>query len=506
MATQTQSATGKVRPAAARQTQRQVRNFVLIWTFITLIMGLATFVAIYFAYQPNINTANAEVALNNNNNPSSDPVLVIASPTVLPTEVLPTSSPVPPTDVPTDTPPTDAPVENDTTTEGVAVAQVDPTDVPTNTPEPAPTFTPPDEDETFRVGIQVQVPGDFNPDVMEGDLRAVQQMNLNWVKIQARWEFIEPEPGQYDFRGLDLAMEKVRFFQKSPMLSIVTAPDWARESGVNLDEHGPAASNETYVNFVRTLLQRYEGQIYGVEVWNEQNLDREWTSTRGLSAQNYVSLLRETYNMVQVESPGTIVISGALAPTGLDDGIGAIDDFRYMQLMIDAGMLDVVDCVGAHHNGINVPPLERFDNVTNQPDAIFRGPFDNPHHSWSFRSTLEGYTQRVRNAGSDKKLCVTEFGWPSSEDIGGYPRGFEFAADNSLEEQATYFVQALDWMEQSGDVWLAFIWNLNYGPQAGWDQNNDNVPYSLIGPNFNFRPAYDAVRDWAADYRARISN
>jgi polysaccharide biosynthesis protein PslG len=294
------------------------------------------------------------------------------------------------------------------------------------------------------------------------------------------------------------------YWRINVMLSIVTAPEWAREQGVNVDRHGPARTNDLYVNFVRAILERYPGQVFAIEVWNEQNLDREWTSLRGLSASNYVSLLRDTYNMVQEVSSGTIVISGALSPTGLDDGIGAIDDFRYMEQMINAGMLDVVDCVGAHHNGYNIGPTVVYTNVPNDPTAIFRGPFDNPHHSWSFRSTLEGYTQRIRAAGSDKKLCVTEFGWAVTEDLDGTPRGFEFADDNSLEEQAQFFADALEYMESGGNVWLAFIWNLNYGPQANWDPTNDNTPYSLIGPGFEFRPAFDAIREWYAAYEQRI--
>jgi hypothetical protein len=328
-------------------------------------------------------------------------------------------------------------------------------------------------------------------------------MGLPWIKVQVRWELYEPEPGQYKWDSLDLAMSVARYFGIRPMLSIVTAPDWAREPGISLDRHGPPADNATYVNFVRTLLQRFEGQVYGIEVWNEQNIDREWTSMRGLSAANYVSLLRDTYNMIQEESPGTIVISGALSPTGLDDGIRAIDDFRYMQQLIDAGMLNYTDCVGAHHNGYNIGPTIRFDAVPNDPTAIFRGPFDNPHHSWSFRSTLDGYITRIRNSGSDKKLCVTEFGWAVTEDLSGAPAGFEFARDNTLAEQAQYFVEALDYMEQSGNFWLAFIWNFNYGPQVGFDPNNDNVPYSLISPN-GFRPAFDAIREWQRNYRDRL--
>jgi hypothetical protein len=53
-------------------------------------------------------------------------------------------------------------------------------------------------------------------------------------------------------------------------------------------------------------------------------------------------------------------------------------------------------------------------------------------------------------------------------------------------------------MEEWGFVKLAFIWNFNYGPQAGWDTNNDNVPYSFIGPDWQFRPVYDAVIEWQA--------
>nr|PZN52101.1 MAG: hypothetical protein DIU68_15245 [Chloroflexota bacterium] len=140
--------------------------------------------------------------------------------------------------------------------------------------------------------------------------------------------------------------------------------------------------------------------------------------------------------------------------------------------------------------------------MPNDPTARFRGPFDNRHRSWSFRSTLQTYAAKIANAGGDQKLCVTEFGWPSSEDLDGYPQGFEFALDNTLEEQAEFTVQALDNMQEWGFVRLAFIWNLNYGPQAGWDPSNDNVPYSLIGPGTTFRPAFDAVKEWLAENNA----
>ena len=114
---------------------------------------------------------------------------------------------------------------------------------------------------------------------------------------------------------------------------------------------------------------------------------------------------------------------------------------------------------------------------------------------------MRTYSDKIELAGGDQPLCVTEFGWASTEDLDGYPRGFEFANDNTLEEQSRWTIQALELMEDWGDIWLAFIWNFNYGPQAGWDPNNDNVPYSIIGKDWAFRPLYDALGAWQLERR-----
>jgi hypothetical protein len=320
--------------------------------------------------------------------------------------------------------------------------------------------------------------------------------------MQVRWENMEPEDGNYDWYETDLFIPEMADKGVKVLVSVVTAPAWAREPAADVSRHGPPADPAQYAAFVTALLERYPGQIHAVEVWNEQNLDREWTSVNGLSAENYVALLSAAHAAVKAVDPGIIVVSGALSPTGLSDGVQAWDDFVYMDQMIAAGLLDVADCIGVHHNGINVSPDYTWDAIPNDPTAQFRGPFDNPHHSWSFRSTLETYASKVQVAGGDQQLCVTEFGWPSAQGLAGVPDGLGFSYDNTLEEQRDYTVKALDFMSGSGDVRLAFLWNLNYGPQAGWSADNENVAYSVIGPDFAFRPVFDAVRDWNRAYEA----
>lgn len=513
--------------------QRQIRVFVIAWLGITLLMGALTFAGIYYAtgLVDNDNKGNGDGNTNVMTAPLADDEPdtldlsdVDATPPATAESVsaamAPDAADPAPADsgadapVPADAgdpaPADDAPAvddasdaadqplppaqDADTSREpdtGQGGMAQDATPVPSPTPLPI-------QNEEFQVGIQVQGSIDGNPDVYSIWLNDVRdKLKLKWIKQQVRWEDVEPEPGQYDWGMLDITFAKTAEYGVNVMISVLTAPDWAREQGnQRLDEVGPPADPQTYANFLTTLLQRYPGQVHAVEVWNEMNIDREWASIYGLSAERYVEMLSTAYTAIKAVDPGIIVISGALSPTGLNDGVRAYDDFVYMQMLIDAGMLDVADCVGAHHNGYNIGPNVPWDNVPNDPSAQFRGPFDNPHHSWSFYSTLQGYNQRIQAAGSDKKLCITEFGWASSEGLGGYPQGFEFANDVTLAEQAAYFDEAIQLMDNWGFVWLAFVWNLNYGPQAGWEPTNDNVPYSLVRPDFQQAPAYEVIASY----------
>ncbi len=501
--------------SAALTRQRQIRGFVVAWLGITLVMGALTFAGIYYATGLVAGEQEASVAALPNADADSlvDAVPLAAPPAeelAAPLEAAPPAAEqpaaaasaveeaAPAADVAEQPPAASAPDAGEPgepaaraavappATSGARPARQQATPIPTLTPRPI-------DVGGFQLGIQVQP--NMDPEVYKlwmGEVR--DKLKLGWIKEQVRWEVVEPQPGQYDWSELDVTLPLAKEHGNKVMLSIVTAPEWAREPGnTRLDEVGPPADPQTYANFITILLYRYPGMIHAIEVWNEMNIDREWASVYGLNAQNYVTLLRAAYSAIKAVDPGIIVISGALSPTGWNDGVAAYDDFVFMDMLIQAGMLDTTDCVGAHHNGYNIGPDVPWNQVPNDPRATFRGPFDNPHHSWSFYSTLNGYAQRIQQAGSDKKLCITEFGWPTTEDLNGYPRDFEFANDNTLAEQAQFIGEAIEAMESWGFVWLAWVWNLNYGPQAGWDATNDNVPYSLLRPEWQQAPAYEVI-------------
>jgi hypothetical protein len=352
---------------------------------------------------------------------------------------------------------------------------------------------PPWSPEDFGYGTQIHGNATVG-DPADTMRNARDQLGMDWTKMQIQWWLVHPdqnaEEGQWFF--YDGVVDEAHVHDLRLLVSVVGAPGWTRADGT---ENGPPDDYNEYAKFLTELLERYEGKIDAIEVWNEQNLDREWATANGVNPEDYVRFLQVAYDAIKAADQNVIVISGALSPAGGGDWISWIDDFQWLDRGLAAGMLNYADCVGVHHNGYNIGPSVTAEAAPSDPKAataIFRGPFDNPHHSWSFKTTLDTYAEKVQAVDPAMKLCVTEFGWASSEGYDEYPIGFEFAQDNTLQEQADYITQAFAQMRESGDVWLAFLFNFDFG-NKGSGPTDDPVPYSIIDTQGIPRPAFEAV-------------
>ena len=71
-------------------------------------------------------------------------------------------------------------------------------------------------------------------------------------------------------------------------------------------------------------------------------------------------------------------------------------------------------------------------------------------------------------------------------------RTAEFAYDNTLQEQADNIVQAYQQMHASGDYWLTFLFNYDFG-NKGAGELDDPTPYSIVDTNGVPRPAFNAI-------------
>lgn len=198
----------------------------------------------------------------------------------------------------------------------------------------------------------------------------------------------------------------------------------------------------------------------GLEIWNEMNIDREWPVGQ-INGANYVPLLAKAYNAIKAANPNTLVITGALAPTGFFGAAGCTDqgcnDDVYTQQMAAAGAGQYADCIGVHYNeGIVSPTQSSGDPRDNYPTRYFNtmlsraiGPFGN------------------------KQACFTELGYLSPEGYGALPAGFAWAQNTSIEEQATWLAQAAVQAANSGRVRLMIVFNVDFStygtdPQAGY--------------------------------------
>ncbi len=363
--------------------------------------------------------------------------------------------------------------------------------------------TVPPMEEAFGYGIAIHGTGG-STDLVDYMVGQVESLGLGWLKQQMRWEDVERQPGQLEWGMYDLIVESANQRGIKVMLSVVDAPDWTHTSYVDENPEGAPPDNlADYANFLGLVVDRYRGRIHAIEVWNEQNLDREWDTAEGINAGRYVEMLKLAYQAIKSRDPNIIVISGALSPVGFNCQVSfpncqptgrpvIVDDFVYFDQLIAAGLLAHCDCVGAHHNGINVPPNVAWDEGYNDETATFRGPFDDPSHDHSFKSTLWGYHDRIVAAGGDKPLCITEFGWATAEGFGGYPPKMEFALDNTLAEQAQWDVEAFQLMREWGFVRLAFLWNLNFS-QLGYGPEDPNAPWALIDFQGIARPSFGAI-------------
>jgi hypothetical protein len=314
----------------------------------------------------------------------------------------------------------------------------------------------------------------------------LQALGVGWVKLQVSWKLYQPQPNGYSderFTELDRLISASQKQGLSVLLSVSKAPEWSRSTA---EMDGPPTDYGLFEEFLRYLSGRYQGRVTAYELWNEPNLRREWNGAP-LSATDLVALTATGAAAIRSSDPKAIIISGAPAPTGINDGISAIDDRIYLSAMLNGGIAELVDVIGAHPYGWSNPPES---SVANPAAGI---PSHADHASFFFQDTLNDYRDIVKNSGEEKQIWVTEFGWGSFERFNrSPPAGAEFMSAVSEWQQAQYVLTAYELAQSWEWVGPMVLWNLNFGPTLG--HAFSEAGYSLLHPDGGPRPVYEALR------------
>jgi hypothetical protein len=272
----------------------------------------------------------------------------------------------------------------------------------------------------------------------------MQFAGMNWIKRQHKWG---PGNTGQEVAGLITEAHNAGF---KILLSIPGPP---YPSSINFNE---------YVGFLGRVAALPDPPD-AIEVWNEQNIDREWPAGQ-ISPQAYVqNMLAPAYQAIKGANSRVMVISGAPAPTGAFGGgcsASGCDDAAYVAGMAAAGAAGYMDCIGIHYNEGIISP--------NQTSGDPRG--NSSHYTRYFWGMVNAYYNAF---GGSRQLCFTELGYLTPEGYGGLPGGFSWAGNVTLAQQAQWLAEATSLAANSGKVRMLIVWNVDsttWGtdPQAGY--------------------------------------
>jgi hypothetical protein len=207
-----------------------------------------------------------------------------------------------------------------------------------------------------------------------------------------------------------------------------------------------------------------------IQVWNEQNLDRDWPNGL-INPASYVEMLRQAHDAIKAVDPEIMVITGAPAPTGAEGafGLSAVwNDDRYYNGMAQAGVANFADCIGVHYNeGIVRPAATSGDPRNFYPTQYL--PLMLQRAALPFRDL-------------DIPLCFSEMGYLSPEGYGPLPQSFGWAADTSVAEQAEWLRDAISIIAafEQKQVALVIVWNVDFDV---YTEDDPQGGYAIIRPD-----------------------
>ncbi len=274
-----------------------------------------------------------------------------------------------------------------------------PTETPTPTPTPhatpAPVVQAPASSGSSAAPVVAagRVSGSFEIGGHVADFNSavpyMQSAGMRWVKVQVRYNYGGDPGGQ---AGI------INAAHGAGLKILIGSVGYPNELG--------SIAEADYIN----AFAQFNAGLAGlgadaIEVWNEMNIDREWPTGR-IDPNMYARMLAASYNAIKGRNGSTMVISGALAPTGAEGAFGTDrvwNDDRYYAGMASAGVANYADCIGAHYNEGIVPP----DQVGGDP----RGGFP----SYVLRSMPD---RAWGPFGGSRPICYTELGYLSPEGYG----------------------------------------------------------------------------------------
>ena len=325
------------------------------------------------------------------------------------------------------------------------------------------------------VGVHTRLTDEVEEWKIQRTLQLVRQMGSPWIVEYFPWPYIEPARGRYSWGHADTVIQLAENQGLSVVARLGWVPEWARPSADGEETtltYLDAARYADFAEFVALFVDRYQGRVSHVIVWNEPNLSFEW-GYRPVDPEGYATLLSEVYPRAHAANPDVSVLAGALAPTLEPGGSAAgLNDLVYLERMLEAGAGLYFDALSAHAYGMKAPPEE-----PPAPEVI------------NFRRVELLREVMVRYDAGDKPIYVTEAGWND------HPRWIHAVRP---AERIRHTVGAYEWARRHWS-WCPSVamWAFRYP----WPTHNYQQNYAFVMDDFRPKVIYLEVQKYTQSTR-----
>lgn len=370
---------------------------------------------------------------------------------------------------------------------------------PTELPEDfEPTATPPPlpAKKAARLNspeYSIQIFGWYRPEIADRDMNQIKDMGFGWIKQQFAWRDIEgAAKGAFDWSRSDEVIYRANVKGLDVLARMDNAPDWAAPGCFDPSHNamGPARNMKDWTDFLRAFVTRYKGRVRAYQIWNEPNLAREWCG-RPPNPEEFVQLLRASYQTIKAIDPDALVISGGLTPTSADFD-QAMPDMKFFARMYDAmgnSSNGYFDLLGVHGAGFKADPEADPGVVAQDPALTNNDPSPvEAKRIYSFRHVEDVRALMVQRGDANKQIAILEFGWTSDQVNPAYAW---FAV--SEQEKANRIVRAYQYAKQNWSPWIG-VMSLIFMGNADWTGQEEQFWWAITEPDGTPRPAYDALK------------
>lgn len=315
------------------------------------------------------------------------------------------------------------------------------------------------------------------------------------VRLPVTWHLME-EGGsgvtaQWFWDNLDAQVVAVEQAGAKLIIEMAQTPCWASsdpnkrcsDGNYNAYLRYPPSDVNDYGKAFARLAQRYKGRVYAYEIWNEPNLVGNWPPYGPRpaaindnddmfidlqAAANYAALVKASYSRLKAADPGAYVLAGAIAGGDVD----------YVKALYANGIKGHFDGLSTHPYTAAYPSGAHYGESYG-PDEC---PADMGEPKfWCFQVGVERIRQAMLDAGDDKPMWFSEFGFDSNTAWNG----------SGLEGQAIHLQKAVN-----------LIRGWDFVPAACWyqlvDQHSEinarENQFGLYYSNLNIKPAGTAFK------------